>query len=322
MQEILKFKPIFKSVIWGGSRIAQFKNIKLDDDRIGESWELSPVPGSESIVSGGTFAGMSLPQMIRDYGDDLMGKRLMRKYGAFPLLIKFIDSSDDLSIQVHPDDDLAQKRHGSVGKTEMWYSLEPAPGAYLYAAFSKKVDPDTFKKAALDGSITDYLGRYEVNAGDVFYLPAGRVHSIGRGNFLLEVQEASDITYRLYDYNRRDKEGNARQLHLDEAEEAINFEDVENDIRVNPAPSPGKSEVLSESPFFNVSLNNIVNERRFDFSVNDSFTVLVAASGNFILDKGGQNVSLNKGETALIPWSLPKLEVSGNGNLISIYVPK
>lgn len=322
MREILKFKPIFKSVIWGGSRIAQFKNVSADDDRIGESWELSPVPGSESIVASGKFAGKTLPQMIQEYGDDIMGKRLMQKYGSFPLLIKFIDSSDDLSIQVHPDDNLAQKRHNTAGKTEMWYSLEPSPGAYLYAAFSSKVDPETLRKIALDGSITDYLSQYEVKAGDVFYLPAGRVHSIGRGNFLLEVQQASDITYRLYDYNRRDKDGNARPLHLDEAEDAINFEDIASDIRINPSPGPDESEILSESPFFNVTLNNIVKERLFDFYSNDSFTVLVATDGDFILDKGGQNVSLDKGETALVPCSLPQLKITGSGNLISIYVPK
>lgn len=322
MDSILKFKPVFKSPIWGGVRIAEFKGITLESDHVGESWELSPIKGDESIVASGKYAGKSLPQMIQEYGRDIMGERLLKKYGAFPLLIKFIDSTDDLSIQVHPDDDLAQKRHGTPGKTEMWYCLNPADDAYLYSGFSRKVTPAEFDAKAKDGTITDCLARYDVKKGDVFFLPAGRIHSIGRGNFLLEVQEASDITYRLYDYGRAYKEGNPRQLHLEEAAAAIDFEDVVADARKNVSPAAGESEVLSSCEFFTVVLNNIAGQRDFDFTSSDSFTVLVATEGDFVLDKGGQNVHLKKGETALVPHSLPKITVTGNGNLVSIYVPK
>lgn len=321
MNEILKFRPIFKNVIWGGERIASFKNVEIDDDHIGESWELSPVKGNESVVAQGQFAGKTLGWMINEYGVDILGKRLLEEYGAFPLLIKFIDSSDDLSIQVHPDDELASKRHDSPGKTEMWYCLDPQPGAALLAGFSKSVSPQKLRRMAEDGTITDALTQYQVKKGDAFYLPAGRIHSIGRGNFLLEVQQASDVTYRLYDFGRLDADGKPRQLHLDEAEAAIDFNDVGANACKNISPGPGESAVVSESPFFKVVLTNIDGEHDFNFAANDSFTVLVATEGNFILDAGSQNVSLKQGETALVPWSLPRLPVKGVGSLVTIFAP-
>lgn len=321
MNSILKFKPIFKSPIWGGDRIAKFKGITLSDRTVGESWELSPIKGNESIVASGEFAGKSLSEMIAAYGKDIMGERLLNKYGMFPLLIKFIDSTDDLSIQVHPDDNMAQARHKTPGKTEMWYSLEATPDAYLYAGFSRRLDPAQFKQKANDGTVIDYLHRFDVKKGDVYYLPAGRVHSIGKGNLLLEVQEASDITYRLYDYGRTNKYGKPRQLHLEEAEAAIDFNDVVNKEALNVFPDENSTSRLCRSPFFVVDINNVAGEREFDFSSDDSFTILVATEGEFVLDKVGQNVSLKQGETALVPWKMPRLSISGEGNLVSIYVP-
>ena len=187
MNAILKFEPIFKSVIWGGQRIARFKGIAPQGDHIGESWELSPMEGNESVVAEGPFKGIGLNRLIADRGDEIMGTRLMKACGGrFPLLIKFIDSTDDLSVQVHPDDDLAARRHnGSLGKTEMWYSILPAEGAYLYAGFSRRLDADSFRSAVADNSIIDILRRHDTRPGDVFFLPAGRIHSIGRGNFVL-----------------------------------------------------------------------------------------------------------------------------------------
>lgn len=321
MNEILKFNPIFKNVIWGGERIARFKSIELEDRHIGESWELSQVRGNESVVSQGEFAGKTLGWMIREYGQDILGKRLLEKCGAFPLLIKFIDSSDDLSIQVHPDDELANKRHASPGKTEMWYCIDPEPGATLLAGFSKEVAPEKFRAMAEEGTVTDVLTKYEVKKGDAFYLPAGRVHSIGRGNFLLEVQQASDVTYRLYDFGRLDANGKPRQLHLDEAEAAIDFGDVGANACKNINPAPGESALLSESPFFTVILTCVNGKHDFNFAANDSFTALVAIKGDFILAGNGQNVLLKQGETALVPWSLPRLTAQGEGSLVSIFVP-
>ncbi len=204
MLPIFSFEPVFKSVLWGGKRIAEFKGIPSQGDHVGESWELSPMPGHESVVADGPFKGETLPQLLAAHGREIMGEKLYERYGdKFPLLIKFIDSTQDLSIQVHPDDELAAKRHDSLGKTEMWYSVVPAEGAYLYAGFSQEMDADKFRRMVADSTIVDALSKYYTKPGDVFFLPAGRVHAIGQGNFVLEIQEASDITYRIYDYNRR-----------------------------------------------------------------------------------------------------------------------
>ncbi|WP_290391676.1 type I phosphomannose isomerase catalytic subunit, partial [Paramuribaculum intestinale] len=199
-----------------------------DQTQIGESWEISAVPGHVSVVDRGPLAGQSLTELIDTYGADLVGRHIYERYGsAFPLLIKLIDAKAYLSVQVHPDDDLAARRHnGSLGKTEMWYSILPAEGAYLYAGFSRRLDADSFRSAVADNSIIDSLRRHDTRPGDVFFLPAGRIHSIGRGNFVLEIQEASDITYRIYDYDRRDAQGNPRQLHIEESVGAIDFNDI------------------------------------------------------------------------------------------------
>lgn len=321
MDKILKFKPVLKSAIWGGTRIADFKGIEINDDHIGESWELSPMPGNESLVADGQYAGKSLPELIREYGKDIMGERLLKKYGAFPLLIKFIDSNDDLSIQVHPDDKLAKERHDSLGKTEMWYSLRPEPGAYLYSGFSRKTSPDDFKRQIADNTITDSLARHETKAGDVFYLPAGRVHSIGKGNLILEVQEASDITYRIYDFDRRDKDGKPRQLHIEEAECAINFDDLAEGPAPNIAAKAGERQTLCESPYFSVQIAGIDGEEEFDLSSRDSFTVLIAIEGAFEVDAPGQSLRLGQGETALVPEVVSKVKVRGKGDLVSVFLP-
>ena len=199
MLPIFRFEPIFKSVLWGGKRIAEFKGIASQGDHVGESWELSPMPGHESVVADGLFKGETLPQLLASHGKEIMGEKLYERYGdKFPLLIKFIDSTQDLSIQVHPDDALAGKRHDSLGKTEMWYSVLPTSTAYLYAGFSQDMNPEKFRRMVADSTIVDALKKYYTKPGDVFFLPAGRVHAIGEGNFVLEIQEASDITYRIY----------------------------------------------------------------------------------------------------------------------------
>ena len=212
---ILTFNTIFKSVLWGGKRIAQFKGIPSQGDHIGESWELSGVPGHESVIESGIYAGKTLPEVLKTHAEEIMGAHVVSRYGTeFPLLIKLIDSADDLSIQVHPDDALAAKRHNCNGKTEMWISLDPAEGAYLYSGFSREISKEEYRKRIADNTILETLGKYYTRKGDVFFLPAGRVHSIGKGNFILEIQQSSDVTYRIYDFDRRDAAGNPRQLHI------------------------------------------------------------------------------------------------------------
>ncbi len=322
MNEILKFEPYFKSVIWGGKRIAEFKGIESQGDTIGESWELSPMPGHESIVANGSHKGDKLNDLISRYGNDIMGRRLMERFnGNFPLLIKLIDSADDLSVQVHPDDELAEKRHNSLGKTEMWYSVAPADDAYLYAGFSKKIDAEEFRKEVSDNTIIGSLRKYYTKPGDVFYLPAGRVHSIGRGNFVLEIQEASDITYRIYDYDRRDAQGNPRQLHVEESVDAINFDDVDDITVPNVQAAKGETKLLAESKYFTTELIGVDGTQRLELSGRDSFTVLICTKGSLTVDNGEQKLTLSQGETALVPAVVSSIVLGGKGDLVSVYVP-
>ena len=192
-----KFVPYLKSVLWGGERIAIYKGIDTDQHAIGESWEVSGVPGHESVVAEGEDRGLTLPQLIDRYRGALVGEAVYEKYGnTFPLLVKLIDAKRDLSLQVHPNDELAMKRHGSRGKTEMWYIIDADEGASIYAGLSQSITPDEYERMVADNTVMDVVARHESHAGDLFFLPAGRIHAIGAGNLLAEIQETSDITYR------------------------------------------------------------------------------------------------------------------------------
>ena len=320
--EILKFDPIFKSVIWGGKRIAEFKGLPSQGDHIGESWELSPMEGHESVVSQGTFKGATLPSLIANHGNEIMGERLMKKYdGKFPLLIKLIDSSDDLSVQVHPDDELAAKRHNSLGKTEMWYSIAPAEGAYLYAGFSKHIDAAEFRRQVAENEIIPSLHKYFTHPGDIFFLPAGRVHSIGRGNFVLEIQEASDITYRIYDYDRRDAQGNPRQPHVEESADAIDFDDTADLPAENELGVVGELRPLAESSYFKTEIARVDGTMTIDLAARNSFTILVATAGELTVKNADGEISLRQGETALVAASTPSITIEGKGTFVSTFIP-
>ncbi len=316
---ILKFTPIFKSVLWGGKRIAQFKNMPPQGDHVGESWELSPMKGNESVVSEGPMKGRTLPELMISDGEEIMGKRLYAKYGdKFPLLIKFIDSTDDLSIQVHPDDELAAKRHNSLGKTEMWFSVLPAEGAYLYAGFKKQITPEQFRAMVADNTIVDVLGKFYPKRGDMFFLPAGRVHSIGRGNFVLEIQEASDITYRIYDYDRRDAQGNPRQLHIEESVDSITYNDTEMTVD-HFEPKAGEEIVMESCPFFTTTLMEIEGTTTLKLAERDSFSVVISTRGNAVLTApDGSKTILNQGETVLVPASMESLDITASGDSCEI----
>lgn len=321
MKEILTFKPYFAHVIWGGERICQFKGIPSEGTDIGESWELSPMKGHESVVAEGPHKGATLNELVNRYGDDIMGARLNKRYnGEFPLLIKFIDSRRDLSIQVHPDDELAAKRD-SRGKTEMWYSIDPAEGAYLYAGFNREVTPEEFEKSIADSTIVDLLSRFPTHKGDVFFLPAGCVHAIGTGNFVVEIQEASDITYRIFDYNRVGADGKPRQLHVAQAIEATKFDDTAFVTPKNVEVAPGHEAEVVHCPFFNTDLIAVEGEMTLDLEPRDSFTVLIATEGEVTLHGPAGDVTLAKGFTALVPASVKTLALTGTGRLMSVYVP-
>lgn len=298
------FQPILKSIIWGGADICPFKNVTPVLEGIGESWELSHVEGNVSLVQNGDLVNKSLDDLIKTYGASLLGKKVIEQFGTtFPLLIKFIDARDNLSIQVHPDDVLAKERHNSFGKTEMWYVIKAAQGAGLYSGFSKQIDADQYVDCVENNTIMDVMQRYDVKAGDVFFLPAGRVHAIGSGCFIAEIQQTSNITYRIYDYNRKDANGNGRELHTELAKDAIDYT-VLPDYRTAYANEKDKAVELVSCKYFTTNLLNLDKEIARDFASLDSFVVYICMEGSLTLeDNNGYKLNVYQGQTVLIPAS-------------------
>lgn len=309
------FKPILKQTIWGGERIAPYKSIDTDLDKVGESWELSGVEGDESIVAEGADKGLSLPALIDKYGADLMGRHNFQRFGnRFPLLIKFIDAREDLSVQVHPDDAMAQRYGQHNGKTEMWYVLDAKPGAKLANGFRTPVNPDDYEELVESGKIEQELNFVEITPGETYFIPAGRVHAIGAGAFVAEIQQTSDATYRLYDYHRKDANGNERELHTALAKEALNFNDTDG----NPIVSETKENIpvnLVRSPYFTTNLLNLNDNITRDYSENDSFTVLIITDGAAELECGNEKLSVHKGQTVLVPASAARVSIRPEGSI-------
>lgn len=307
----MTFKPILKKIIWGGSDICPFKGITPVQDGIGESWELSHVEGNYSIVDNGAFEGTSLDELIRRYGKELLGEKVLEQFGTtFPLLIKFIDARDDLSIQVHPDDELAKQRHNSFGKTEMWYVINASKGAALYSGFSKQIDADNYVKRVQDNTIMDVLQRYEVAPGDVFFLPAGRVHAIGAGCFIAEIQQTSNITYRIYDYDRKDANGQGRELHTELAKDAIDYK-LYPDYRTHYKAHTNATVELAKCQYFTTNLLDVDTIMVRDFSALDSFVVYICMEGKAsIRDNKGNEIYVSQGQTVLIPADTDVVTIS------------
>ena len=296
------FQPILKKIIWGGSDICPFKGITPVQEGIGESWELSHVDGNFSVVAEGELAGKSLDELIQTYGKQLVGGQVMERFGTrFPLLIKFIDARDNLSIQVHPNDELAKARHNSFGKTEMWYVIKAAPGAALYSGFSKQIDADEYVERVKNNTFMDVLQRYDVAEGDVFFLPAGRVHAIGAGCFIAEIQQTSNITYRIYDYNRKEANGNTRELHTELAKDAIDYT-LYPDYRTHYKAHTNATIELAACKYFTTNLLDIDVTMTRDFSELDSFVVYICMGGSATLqDNKGNKLQIHQGQTVLIP---------------------
>lgn len=318
---LLKFEPYLKEVLWGGTRIEQFKGLKPTGQSIGESWELSPMPGHESVIASGELKGKTLCEALRLKGKEIMGERLFARYGdKFPLLIKFIDSNDDLSIQVHPDDALAKQRHNSLGKTEMWYSINPTEGAYLYAGMKREISKDEYQKMVKESTIVEALGKYFTKKGDVFFLPAGRIHSIGRGNFVVEIQQASDITYRIFDYNRKDKDGKERTLHVAESLDAVHLGDTDMQV-ANIEPKDGVETLLQKCQYFTTTIVGVNGRVCMDLRPRDSFTILIAIEGSLtVRDSNGEVTEIRQGETTLVPQALDYIDIEGCGKLVTSFV--
>ena len=301
----LKFNPILKSMIWGGDKLCQYKAIESDQKNIGESWELSGVPGNESVVSNGEFAGKTITELIAEYGSDLLGRKVFETYGEnFPLLIKFIDARDDLSIQVHPDDAMAQAVHDQpFGKTEMWYVVSADKGAHLMSGLSAEITPEEYVSRVENNTITDVLCDYNVASGDVFFLPVGRIHSIGKGCFIAEIQQTSDLTYRIYDFGRLGLDGKPRELHTELAKDAIDYS-VSEDYRTAYTPVLNEDTPLVECKYFKTNLLDLTEPLSVDVKSKDSFMIVICLEGKGMLKDSQENsITLKQGETILVPAS-------------------
>lgn len=315
----IEFTPYFKEVIWGGNSLKDYKNVQNLPDKIGESWEISEVPGYESVVSSGEYKGKNLSQLISEFGENLLGSKVLKKYnGKFPLLIKFIDAADNLSLQVHPDDKLAKERHNSLGKTEMWYIVKTAPNAKIISGFKKEISPDEYEKSVKDGSFMETVAEHDALPGDVFFLPAGRVHGIGAGNLLAEIQETSDITYRIFDYNRKDANGKPRELHIDAAKDAIDFKVYDN-YKNSTSGDQSDFEVLVESEHFK-TCKIIVNGEKKEELPEGSFTILICVEGEaeVICEEGSSKIE--RGKTLLLPADVREVAFKGKATLLKVDV--
>ena len=315
-----KFEPLLKQTIWGGDRIIPFKHLDTQMERVGESWEISGVKDNETIVSNGKDKGKSLNQLVREQKDRLVGKENFQRFGnEFPLLIKFIDARQDLSIQVHPTDEIAQRQGKSRGKTEMWYALDSAPDAQLYNGLKKKITPDEYKEMVENDTITDALARYAVHEGDVFFIPAGRIHAIGTGCFVAEIQQTSDVTYRIYDFKRKDKDGHYRELHTKEAAESIDYTVLPN-YRAGYEPKENEGVQLVECPYFTTAVYDLTEPMTLDYSDLDSFIVLIAVKGEATVTCQGETMSFRMGDTILLPATTEEVKVDGTVRFLETFV--
>ena len=317
------FTPILKEIIWGGTAIRPFKEMIPDEKRTGESWELSHVEGNNSVVANGVLEGKTIGELIAQFGTKLLGEKVIGQFGAtFPLLIKFIDAQENLSIQVHPDDALAQIRHHSWGKTEMWYVVKAAPNAALYSGFSQQIDSKEYERRIEDNSIMEVLQRYEVKEGDVFFLPAGRIHAICAGCFIAEIQQTSDITYRIYDYNRKNSNRNSRKLHTELAKEAINYK-VYHNYRTIYTPAPNQIVPLVQCKYFTTNLLELDIPKERDYAALDSFIIYICIEGKATLQDDCLNeLSIHQGQTVLLMAETHKVTILPDSQvkLLEVYI--
>lgn len=309
----LKFNTIFKDKIWGGNKIRTVLGKDFSPlPNCGETWEISGVKGNISTVAEGRLKGKDLVSLIDTYKQELVGKKVYEKFGnEFPLLVKFIDANDDLSIQVHPNDELAKKRHNSFGKTEMWYIFEADKGAKLNTGFNRKIDKETYLHHLESKSLNEILNFEEVAIDDVFFLPAGRVHYIGKGICLAEIQQTSDITYRIYDFDRKDDKGNLRELHTEQAVDAIDY-NFYPDYKTKYEKALNKPVNVVTCQYFNTNRLHFNVPQPRNYESIDSFVIYVCVEGDFNIVYGNDNVSVKKGDSILLPASIKKVTLLPN----------
>ena len=319
--ELFKFEPLLKQTIWGGNKIVAFKHIQSDMENVGESWEVSGVPGDESVVANGECKGKTLNEVLAEMKQKLVGEENYKRFGdRFPLLIKFIDARQDLSIQVHPDDETAHRQGKAMGKTEMWYVMDSDEDASLKVGLKKKITPEEYARMVEDDTICDALGNYKVKSGDCFFIPAGRIHAICSGSFIAEIQQTSDVTYRIYDYKRKDKNGNYRELHTKEAAEAIDYT-VLDDYRTEYTPVKNEATQLVSCPLFTTAVYDLTEPMTLDYSELDSFVILIAVKGEgSILTSSGDTYTFREGESVLLPATTDIVKVEGNIKFLETFV--
>ncbi|CDF78760.1 mannose-6-phosphate isomerase [Formosa agariphila KMM 3901] len=317
----LKFTPLYKYRIWGGEKLKTVLHKEYQEDSIGESWEISDVKGDETQVSEGSLAGKTLSALIEEFKEAIVGKKVYELFGTeFPLLIKFIDAKTPLSIQVHPSNEIAKERHNSFGKNEMWYVMEAEKDAELIVGFNQRVDKKSYVEALESGKILDVLNNDTVAPGDTYYIPTGRIHAIGAGVLLAEIQQTSDITYRIYDYERVDATtGKTRELHTEQAVDVIDYSVSDTYKTAYTKPENGTN-TLVHSPYFKTNIMNVKGEMEKDYSELDSFVIYICAEGSLELVFNNTTYKISKGETVFLPASIDAVSLkSENADVLEVY---
>lgn len=317
----LKFYPILKERLWGGTKLKQVLGKPIISDITGESWELSGVAGDVSVVANGELSGTSLRDLILNHPEDILGKGVAARFGTeFPILIKFIDAKQDLSIQLHPNDELAKKRHNSLGKTEMWYIMDADPQAELIIGFNKQVSREEYAKSIEEDSLLDLLNYEQVKEGDTFFINTGKIHAIGAGVLLAEIQQTSDITYRVFDFNRKDKDGNFRELHTELALDAIDYE-KKNDFKITYSRDRDSINPMVSCLYFKTDFLHLTEPMQLDVSLRDSFTIYICVAGSATVGNEFGEADLQKGETVLVPAGSKQIDIkTTNAKLLEVTI--
>jgi len=309
----LKFIPILQERLWGGTKLKDVLNKPIQSNITGESWEVSAVQGYVSVVANGAMKGTSLQELIDENPEELMGKSVFERFGNdFPILIKFIDAKKDLSIQLHPNDELAKERHDSFGKTEMWYIMNADENAELIVGFNKDVTKNEYAKSLKENKLLEILNYEKVAEGDTFFINTGKIHAIGAGVLLAEIQQTSDVTYRVYDFNRRDADGNLRELHTEMALDAIDYI-KKDDFRVGYNTNQNTTNKMVDCPYFKTNFINLTEDFYKDVSQRDSFTILMCVSGMANIANDFGHTRLQKGETTLIAANTNSITIETEG---------
>ncbi|UGU16977.1 class I mannose-6-phosphate isomerase [Sinomicrobium kalidii] len=317
----IKFVPILKERLWGGTKLKDVLGKDIDSDITGESWELSAVKGDVSVVANGAYKGRGLQELIDEYGAGLLGESVAERFGTeFPILIKFIDAKQDLSIQLHPDDELARKRHNSFGKTEMWYIMQADEGSELIVGFNKNVSREEYTGSLEKNTLTDLLNYEKVKEGDTFFINTGKVHAIGAGILLAEIQQTSDITYRIYDFNRKDKDGNTRELHTELALDAIDYE-KKDDFKVRYTREKNVPNTMVECPYFTTNYMDVEGHLEHRIAARDSFSIYMCVDGEAEIAVEEEKEKIRKGETILIPAGTDIVDlIADKAKLLEVYI--